>query len=210
MELKRSLTVNRGIEYLNCAITSRTRRDETFLCFSLLTILFSGNVTNFPAVLQPSSTCQWFRLLTVCCQRFTHQPIVFCIVRATNISLGLVACVTWGFCRAWRTSGVAPAPISSWVLCPRPPFLLSGLARPTKTAMLHRLRRLWVWLCGQSLFFLLGLPPSFLASRGFAAQRSRARTLPLLNLKKKRDCSQSTCKPELTLTRLLGFTLAQG
>ena len=34
------------------------------------------------------------------------------------------------------------------------------------------------------------LPPSFLASRGFAAQRSRA---PLsLNLKKKRDCSEST------------------
>ena len=34
-------------------------------------------------------------------------------------------------------------------------------------------------------------PPSFLASRGFAAQRSRARALLLLNLKKKRDCSQS-------------------
>ena len=33
--------------------------------------------------------------------------------------------------------------------------------------------------------------PSFLASRGFAAQRSRASALPLLNLKKKRDCSQS-------------------
>ena len=48
-----------------------------------------------------------------------------------------------------------------------------------------------VWLCGQSLFFLLGLPLSFLASRGFAAQRSRARALPLLNLKQKRDCSKS-------------------
>ena len=36
------------------------------------------------------------------------------------------------------------------------------------------------------------LPPSFLASRRFAAQRSRARALPLLNLKKKRGCSQST------------------
>ena len=36
------------------------------------------------------------------------------------------------------------------------------------------------------------LPPSFLAFRGFAAQRSRARALPLLNLKKKRGCSQST------------------
>ena len=30
-----------------------------------------------------------------------------------------------------------------------------------------------------------------LASRGFAAQRSRARALPLLNLKQKRDCSKS-------------------
>ena len=34
------------------------------------------------------------------------------------------------------------------------------------------------------------LPPSFLAPRGFAARRSPA--LPSLNLKKKRDCSQST------------------
>ena len=33
--------------------------------------------------------------------------------------------------------------------------------------------------------------PSFLVSRGFAAQRSRARVLPLLNLKKKTDYSQS-------------------
>ena len=40
-------------------------------------------------------------------------------------------------------------------------------------------------------FFLLGVPPSFLASRGFAAQCSRAHALPLLNLKKKRDSSQS-------------------
>ena len=35
------------------------------------------------------------------------------------------------------------------------------------------------------------LPPSFLASRGFAAQHSRGGALPLLNLKKKRYCSQS-------------------
>ena len=35
------------------------------------------------------------------------------------------------------------------------------------------------------------LPPSFLASIGFAAQGSPARALPLLNVKKKRDCSQS-------------------
>ena len=43
----------------------------------LLLLLFFGKRTNIPAVLQPSSTCQWGRLLTVCCQRFTHQPIVF-------------------------------------------------------------------------------------------------------------------------------------
>ena len=46
-------------------------------------------MTNFPAVLQTSSTCQWFRLLTVCCQRFTNQPIVFCVVRPTLNSLAL-------------------------------------------------------------------------------------------------------------------------
>ena len=47
-------------------------------------------------------------------------------------------------------------------------------------------------------FFLVRLakrrrhtPPSFLASRGFAAQGSRTRALPLLNLKKKKNCSQS-------------------
>ena len=54
-----------------------------------LMFFFSGNVTNFPAVLQPPSTCQWFRLLTVCCQRFTNQPIVFCVVRPTLNSLAL-------------------------------------------------------------------------------------------------------------------------
>ena len=54
---------------------------------------------------------------------------------------------------------------------------------------------------------LLGLPPSFLASRGFAAQRSSARALPLLNLKKKRDCSQSS--PQMDLTRGLVSPIAQ-
>ena len=54
-----------------------------------LIFFFSGNVTNVPAVLQPSSTCQWFQLLTVCCQRFTNQPIVFCVVRPTLNSLAL-------------------------------------------------------------------------------------------------------------------------
>ena len=58
--------------------------------FSVFNVFFfSGNVTNFPAVLQPSRTCQWFRLLTVCCQRYTNQPIVFCIVRPTLNSLAL-------------------------------------------------------------------------------------------------------------------------
>ena len=38
---------------------------------------------------------------------------------------------------------------------------------------------------------LLGLPPSFLAPRSFAPQRSRSRAPPLLNLKKKRDSLQS-------------------
>ena len=54
---------------------------------------FSGNVINNPAVLQPSSTCQWFRLLTVCCQRFTHQPIVFlrCEANAYFIGSGCAA-----------------------------------------------------------------------------------------------------------------------
>ena len=36
----------------------------------------------------------------------------------------------------------------------------------------------------ERLFFLLGLPPSFLASCGFAAQCSSALTIPLLDLKK--------------------------
>ena len=34
-------------------------------------------------------------------------------------------------------------------------------------------------------------PPSFLASRGFVARHSRSRSLPSVNLKKKRDCSPS-------------------
>ena len=58
------------------------------LC-SVSNFFFSGNVKHIPAVLQPSSTFQWFRLLTVRCQRFTYQPIVFCVVRPTHISLGL-------------------------------------------------------------------------------------------------------------------------
>ena len=68
----------------------------------------------------------------------------------------------------------------------------------------------------ERLFFLLRLPPSFLASRGFAAQRSRARALPLLNLKKKRYCSQSnSCNVEkrhlyVTDVRLVGPSARKG
>ena len=39
--------------------------------------------------------------------------------------------------------------------------------------------------------FLLGLPPSFRASRGFVARRWRLLALPFLNMKKKKDSSQS-------------------
>ena len=39
--------------------------------------------------------------------------------------------------------------------------------------------------------FLLRLPPSFLASRGFAARRSHARALPLLKIWRKREAAQS-------------------
>ena len=45
-----------------------------------------------------------------------------------------VACVAWRYYRAVRTSGeaarkikIAPAPISSRFLCPRPPLLLNAL-----------------------------------------------------------------------------------
>ena len=51
--------------------------------------LFLGNVTNIPAVLHPSSSSQGFRLLTICCQHFKHQPIVFCVVSPTHISLAV-------------------------------------------------------------------------------------------------------------------------
>ena len=83
----------------------------------LMECQFSGNMTNIPAVLQPASTCQWFRLLAVCCQRFTHQPIVFlhCEANAYFIGSGcagslfsssgaaaLVCCVSWhALSRSW-------------------------------------------------------------------------------------------------------------
>ena len=86
-----------------------------------LMFFFSGNVTNFPAVLQPSSTCQWFRLLTVCCQRYTNQPIVFCVVRPTLNSLALAKRAVSLF------SSRAAALVSrvSWLRRSRPRALLS-------------------------------------------------------------------------------------
>ena len=56
--------------------------------WELLECQFSGNVTNTRAVLQPSSTCQWFRLLTVC---FVCWQSYFCVgsSRPTHISLAL-------------------------------------------------------------------------------------------------------------------------
>ena len=73
-------------------VTYPERRDLLMLLFApyLFFFLVGGDMTNIDiAVLQPSSVCQWSRLMTVCYQRFTHQPIVFCVVRPTHISLGL-------------------------------------------------------------------------------------------------------------------------
>ena len=54
-----------------------------------------------PAVLQPLSTCQWFRrwLLTVCCQSFTRQPIVFlrCETNAYFIGSGCAGSLSFFF-----------------------------------------------------------------------------------------------------------------
>ena len=52
----------------------------------------------------------------------------------------------------------------------------------------------------------VGLPSSFLASRSFAAQRSRGRALPSLNLNKKKDCSPSTTTYSSSIL-LLSFVL---
>ena len=50
--------------------------------------IFGRHDKKIPAVLQPSSTCQWFQLLTVCCQRFTHWPIVFLRTEANAYFIG--------------------------------------------------------------------------------------------------------------------------
>ena len=86
------------------------------------------------------------------------------------------------------------APVSYW-LDYEQSLLFLGPSR--KTPETHKWPRAWLKSRDGRGFFLLGLPPSFLASRGFSAlrlraQRSRARALPFLNLKKKRDCSQSS------------------
>ena len=71
------------------AITSRLEIRASIICFTVLCLtMFSGNVTNIPTVLQPSSACQWFRLLTFCCQRFTYQPIVFLRCEANAYFIG--------------------------------------------------------------------------------------------------------------------------
>ena len=71
---------------------------------------------------------------------------------------------------------------------------LSFLGPSSKTPEKRKWQRAWLKARdgrGTTKYFLLTLPPSFLASRGFAAQRWRARALPSLNLKKKRGSSQS-------------------
>ena len=69
-------------------------------------------------------------------------------------------------------------------------ILLSTLDASTNRIFAFSGQRIfyWLWLCGQSLFSLLGLPPLFLASRGLATRRSFAR---VANWRKNRDGSQS-------------------
>ena len=50
------------------------------------------------------------------------------------------------------------------------------------------------------------LPPSFLAFSGLAAQRSHAQVLPLLNLKKKRDSSQSIVQGKSCMFEVWAFS----
>ena len=115
-------------------IPREMRPSYASLC-SVSNVFFFGKCDKLPAVLQPSSICQWFRLLTVCYQRFTNQPIVFCVVRPT---------------------------LNSLALAKRAVSLFSSRA----AALVSRVSRL---------------------------RRSRARALLSgLNLKKERDCSQST------------------
>ena len=61
-----------------------------------------------------SSTCQWFRLLTVCCQRFTHQPIVFLRCEGNAYCIGSAGSLSFFFssCRP-RFSHLAALPLDA-------------------------------------------------------------------------------------------------
>ena len=65
------------------------RWDFLMLSCSVFKFLYLENETNIPTVLQRSSSCQWLRLFSVRSQRFKHQPIVFCVVKATHNSFAL-------------------------------------------------------------------------------------------------------------------------
>ena len=190
LELKRSSPVKRSFENLNCDhVTYPERWDLLMLLLSLyLMFLFSGNVTNIPAVLQPSSICQWFRLLTVCCQPYPHQPIAFCVVGPTHTSF----CSGYGGNRSLWTGSLFGERVKKsrgggrekltacrqtfGTVVPRHPLCIRSwckllLARPLTVDRfdLHR-------IFGRHV----GLPSSFLVSRSFAARRSCARALPSL------------------------------
>lgn len=70
-EWKEALSIFKiAITWLTCRWD---RSSNSSHCSALhLMFLFFGNVTNIPTVLHPSSTCQWFRLLKVYCQRLDH------------------------------------------------------------------------------------------------------------------------------------------
>ena len=142
MELKGSLTVKRGFEHLNNArsrhVPREMRPSYASLCFVSNVFLFcfffrkcdkhscsASAIINLSMVSIVDNNCQQI----ICCQHFTHQPIVFCTVRSTHISLGL----------AVQTVSL----FSSWA-----------------ATLVSRILRM--------------------------------RALPLLNLKKKRGCSQSS------------------
>ena len=78
---------------LGAPVKRRFSRDGAliFLFALYLMFLFTGNGTNIPAVLQPSSSYQRFRLLTICCQRFWNiisqcSQWYFYVVRPTHNS----------------------------------------------------------------------------------------------------------------------------
>ena len=92
------------------------------------------------------------------------------LIISNSPEVGRIACVAWRFCRAGRRSGVAarkikkiqvaPAPISSRFLCPRPPLLLSSpnQNRHATQAMGRRRSLKEIITCSLSLPFSL-FPP---------------------------------------------------